>query len=145
MAAVLYGTAQHQRYKSLLVIVIAVVGASILTGAPQDGTLQNERQGSTKVAAKRTGLWSWWPAIAASVLFLVTCVRIVDLVSSRSYIVDDAESSSGLRSRGGTRNARPTLSSGSTFPAMSFRSTTWAGLRRGGWGRLMAILSTGGT
>lgn len=96
MAAVLYGTAQHQRYKSLLVIVVAVVGASILTGAPQDGTLQNERQGSTKVAAKRTGLWSWWPAIAASVLFLVTCVRIVDLVSSRSYIVDDAETQFGV-------------------------------------------------
>jgi Tfp pilus assembly protein PilF len=85
MAAALYATIEHRRYKALFVIVVAVVGTTVLTEL-----LKNRGQGSAKGSAKRSGLWSALPVIAASALLLVTCVRIADLISSRSYIVANA-------------------------------------------------------
>jgi len=86
MAAALYVSIQHLRYKSLFACIVVVVGSTILTEA-----LQDSRRGSTKVAAKRFGLLRLLPVITASVLCLLTCVRIVDIASNRSYLRSDSE------------------------------------------------------
>jgi hypothetical protein len=90
ITAALYGTMQHQRYKSLFVIVAVVVGAGTLTEAQRNKAFQDVRQGHSRVAARRWGGWPWLAGSAASVLFLLTWVRIADLISSRAYIVGSA-------------------------------------------------------
>jgi len=86
MATALYFSIQHLRYKSLFACIVVVVGSTIFAEA-----LLDRRRGSTKVAAKRFGLLRLLPVIAASVLCLLTCVRIVDLASDRSYLGSDSE------------------------------------------------------
>ncbi|MFY9646730.1 MAG: tetratricopeptide repeat protein, partial [Terriglobales bacterium] len=61
-------------------------GSTILTEA-----LQNRRRGSTKAPAERFGLLRALPVIAAGVLCLLTCVRMIDLASDRSYLGSDSE------------------------------------------------------
>ena len=85
MAAALYVSIQHLRYKSLFACIVVVVGSTILTEA------LDRRRGSTRVAAKRFGVLRLLPVIAAIVLCLLTCVRIVDLASNRSYLRSDSE------------------------------------------------------
>ncbi len=86
MATALYVSIQHLRYISLFACIVVVVGSTILTEAVQDRT-----RGSTKGAAKRFGLLRLLPVIAACALCLLTCVRMVDLASNRSYLGSDAE------------------------------------------------------
>jgi tetratricopeptide (TPR) repeat protein len=85
MAAGLYGAMQHRRYKGLFAIVLVVVGTTILAEA-----LQNSKQVSGKAAPGRSGVPGILGGLAAGALFLVTCVQIADLVSSRRYIAASA-------------------------------------------------------
>jgi tetratricopeptide (TPR) repeat protein len=83
LAAALYASMQHQRYNCLFAIVLVVVGATILAEV-----LQNRAQGGAKAAAMGSRLWSVLGAVAAGVLFLVTCVYIADLISSHRYFAE---------------------------------------------------------
>jgi hypothetical protein len=73
MASALYVAMQHQRYKGLFAIVVALVAPGILAEA------FSARGAAFKRAAR------WISVSAALVLCLLTCVRIADLVTNRTY------------------------------------------------------------
>ncbi|HKN16431.1 MAG TPA: tetratricopeptide repeat protein [Candidatus Sulfotelmatobacter sp.] len=80
MAAALYVSIQHLRYQALFACVVVVVGSTILAEG-----LQEKKQSEAKFVAKWSGILRVMPVIAASLLCLLTCVRIADLASNRFY------------------------------------------------------------
>ena len=85
MAVALYGSIEHVRYQGFFAITAVVVGSSILPEA-----FARLRDISGKSSVRRTGLVRTLTVIAAGALCLVTCVRIVDLISSRAQVVADS-------------------------------------------------------
>lgn len=85
MTAALYASVQHLRYQGLFSVVTVVVGSTILAEA-----FASRRDGNSRVDAKRSGLLRLLLAIGACALCVLTCVRIVDLTSSRFYTVTNS-------------------------------------------------------
>jgi hypothetical protein len=77
MAAALYFSIQHLRFQALFACVVVVVGSTIFAEA-----LQDRKQGNANFTAKRYSVLCLLPVIA---LCLLTCLRIVDLASNRTY------------------------------------------------------------
>jgi tetratricopeptide (TPR) repeat protein len=81
-AVALYEGMQHIRYKGLFVIAVVVIGATILTEVftRRDVTSVEPGVGSSRPLPLV-------PALIALAVCLLTCVRAIDLVSSRAYIL----------------------------------------------------------
>jgi Flp pilus assembly protein TadD len=80
IAASLYFGTQHQRFIGLFSIVVVVAGSTILTEA-----FANRRQDGANAAGRWRGLRNLPAAFAVAALCVLTCVRIADVLSSRSY------------------------------------------------------------
>jgi tetratricopeptide (TPR) repeat protein len=81
-AAALYESMQHQRFMAMFSITVVVIGGTVLTQA-----YSHKKQNQTKGSARRRGLMSLLPALAACSLCLITCVRVADLISNRDYVL----------------------------------------------------------
>ena len=81
LAAALFVSLQHLRHAGLFSIVVVVVGSTILTEAIASRTPR-----AAKLDATRSGALRWLPVTATCALCLLTSVRMVDLVTCRSYV-----------------------------------------------------------
>ena len=82
MAAALYAGFQRYRYNGLFAIVVVVVGAAVLTDA-----LRRREETGDEAKAERSRPLDPRIAIVVLAVCLLTCVRSIDLMSSRSYIL----------------------------------------------------------
>ena len=81
LALALVAGFQRVRYEGLFAIVVVVIASDVLTVALTRRT-QNECNSETREPL------SWFHGVLTFALVLLICVRAVDLVSSRSYIVN---------------------------------------------------------
>lgn len=81
MIAATYISVQHLRYQALFSIVIAMVGSTVIAEA-----WGKAGQESEPGAGKPLGALGWAAVVGAAALCLLTCVRMVDLTSNRSYV-----------------------------------------------------------
>jgi Tfp pilus assembly protein PilF len=79
ITAALLGSIEHRRYIALFAITLVVIGPTILAEALQRSTQPTADGWSSRRSAVAF--------LATAALLLVSCVRIVDLISSHLYIV----------------------------------------------------------
>jgi tetratricopeptide (TPR) repeat protein len=81
MTAALYASFAHKRLQGLFSIVVVVVGSTILAQA-----LANREDRGVKGTPKQRQLWSAALLTATGAFCLLTCARVVDLLSNRTYV-----------------------------------------------------------
>lgn len=81
MAAAVYASLTHKRLQGLFAIAVVVAGSTVLAE-----TLGNRENRVVKAGPKRWQLPSLVSVAIIGALSVMTCVRVTDLISNRSYI-----------------------------------------------------------